>query len=95
MYKIEDSRSYFAAWVSAIGLTIILTIIVTVGLAALLGWDFLAGQSYLHVHDQFSALVAAISARVICWIIASCMRTWSFAVVYYWAPDCNGARDTA
>jgi membrane protein len=83
VYKIEDCRSYFVARIHAIG---------TVGLAALLGGDYLARQSYIHIHDQPSALAAAISARVICWIIASCMLTLAFAVIYYWAPDCHTRR---
>src|SRR6266700_2785486 len=42
VYKIEDSRSYFIARIYAIGLTILLTIIVSLGLASLLGGDYFA-----------------------------------------------------
>jgi len=42
VYKIEDSRSYFIARLHAIGLTVVLTIIISLGLACLLGGDFIA-----------------------------------------------------
>ena len=92
VYKIEDRRSYFVARIDAIGLTILLTVIVTLGLAALLGGDYLARLSYLHIHDPFLASPAAILARVICWLIAACLLALSFAVIYYWAPDRRNRR---
>jgi membrane protein len=92
VYKVERTRSYFVARIQAIGLTILLTIIATAGLAALLGGDYLAALSHFHINDHFLALVAAISARVICWLLAACLLALSFAVIYYWAPDCRAHR---
>ena len=48
VYKIEDSRSYFIARLHAIGLTVVLTIIVSLGLACLLGGDFQASSYSKH-----------------------------------------------
>ena len=42
VYRIDDSRSYFVARIQAIGLTILLTIIVTLGLASMLLGDYYA-----------------------------------------------------
>ena len=42
VYKIQDTRSYFEARIYAIGLTVLLTILVTFILSALLGADFFA-----------------------------------------------------
>ena len=92
VYKIEDSRSYFVARIYAIGLTILLTIIVTFGLAALLAGDYFARVSYHRIPEHFNAILVAISAQVLCWIIALCCLTLSFAVIYYWAPDRNKRR---
>lgn len=39
VYKIENSRSYIVARIQAIGLTILLTFVVTLGLASMLGGD--------------------------------------------------------
>ena len=87
VYKIKDSRSYFVARIYAIGLTILLTVIVTAGLASLLGGSFAASLAYQRVHDPWLAMFFAVAARFSGWILAMAMLTLSFAVLYYWAPD--------
>lgn len=87
VYKIQDTRSYFIARIHAIGLTILLTIIISLGLASLLGGDFMARMMYHQIHDQAMRVTAALSVRAIAWMIAFSLLALSFAVVYYWAPD--------
>jgi membrane protein len=92
VYKLEDRRSYFVARLYAIGLTILLTVIVSLGLASLLGGDYMAKLAYGGFHDRLMAMAAATAVRVIGWIVATCLLALSFAVIYYWAPDCRKRR---
>jgi membrane protein len=87
VYKIQNTRSYVKARIYAIGLTILLTIIVTVGLATLLGGDVVATQAHRVIHYHLLAIAAASVARLIAWLIATALLTLTFAVIYYWAPD--------
>ena len=87
VYKIEDSRSYFIARLHAIGLTVVLTIIISLGLACLLGGDFIAALVRLGLHDRLLAMAATVAARVMGWTMAAALLDLSFAVIYYWAPD--------
>jgi membrane protein len=87
VYKIQDSRSYIRARIYAIGLTILLSVIVTGLLASLLGGHILALLAFRFIRYRFLALAAAVSARAIAWIVAMVLLTLTFAVIYYWAPD--------
>jgi membrane protein len=87
VYKIQDTRSYLKARIYAIGLTILLTVIVTAGLASLLCGDVVAALSYRTIHYHFVAVVVAAAARAIGWATATGLLILTFAVIYYWAPD--------
>jgi len=87
VYKIRDSRSYFVARLYAIALTLLLTVIGSLALAAMFGGDFAATLAYHRLHIHFVATAAAFTARVIGWAIATALLALSFAVIYYWAPD--------
>ena len=87
VYKVKDDRSYFFARICAIALTIALTIIVTVGLASLLGGDFLAALAHRFIHPSLLADAAAIVSRVTGWFVATALLALVFAVIYYWAPS--------
>ena len=87
VYKIKESRSYFVARFYAIALTLLLTVIGSLTLAAMFGGDFIAALAYHHLHIQLIAMVAGVTARVIGWAMATALLALSFAVIYYWAPD--------
>jgi membrane protein len=87
VYKIQDTRSYIKARIYAIGLTILLTVIVTLGLSALLGGDIVAALAQRLIHDRLVAVAVAVAARLIAWFIATAFLALTFAVIYYWAPD--------
>jgi membrane protein len=92
VYKIEDSRSYFVARIYAIGLTILLTVIVSLGLASLLGGDYLARLAYHRIPEHMARMAAAAGARFVGWTIALGLLALCFAVIYFWAPDCKERR---
>jgi membrane protein len=86
-YKIEDSRHYLRARIEAIGLTVIVTGIVTLCLASLLGGDFFAAKARFRISDETLRIVVVVGVTVVEWLMASALLALAFAVVYYWAPD--------
>jgi membrane protein len=92
VYKIDDSRSYLLARIQAIGLTILLTIIVTLGLASMLLGDYFARLAEHRVSEYLLRTASIIALRLASWIVASALLALTFAVLYYWAPDCKKRR---
>jgi membrane protein len=92
VYKIQDSRSYFVARIEAIGLTILLTVIVTLGLVSMLLGDYFAQLTELHIRDFLLRYATANAIRLTSWMVASVLLALIFAVLYYWAPDCKARR---
>jgi membrane protein len=86
VYKVQETRSYIKARVQAIGVTIILTVLVSFCLASMLGADFFAVLAHHRIHDHFVAICVGIAARLLGWTMATAFLTLSFAVIYYWAP---------
>jgi membrane protein len=86
-YKVKETRSYFGARLSAIGVTIILSVLVTLMLASLLCADFFARMAYLRIHHHFLAASIAFTARGLSWLFALVLLSLFFAVIYYFAPD--------
>jgi len=87
VYRVKETRSYFAARFSAIGVTILLMGLVTLMLASLLGADFFARLAHLHIYDHFLAALVAVTVRAVGWILAAVLLSLFFAVIYYFAPD--------
>lgn len=89
VYNIVDKRSYLMARLQAIGLTILLIVIVTLGLAAMLTGDYFEQLAGRTLHDAVLRIAAIAAARVASWIIAASLLALTFAVLYYWAPACD------
>lgn len=92
VYKIQDSRSYFVARIQAIGLTILLTVIVSLGLSSMLLGDYFVRLAELRIPDFLVRLAAEHAIRLASWTIASVLLALTFAFLYYWAPDCKTRR---
>jgi membrane protein len=87
VYRVKETRSYFAARLSAIGVTMILMVLVTLILSTLLGADLVARLAYMHVYHHFIATFGAFTARLAGWVLAMLLLSLFFAVIYYFAPD--------
>jgi membrane protein len=87
VYRVKETRSYFAARLSAIGVTIFLMVLVTVMLSLLLGADLFARLAYLHTGHPFLAAVAVCIVRGTSWVFIILLLTLFFAVIYYFAPN--------
>jgi membrane protein len=92
VYKVKENRSYFVARFNAIGLTIMLTFIVTLVLSAMLGGDFAAALAARMIDNHWMVSLIGIAARVAGWTIATALLALSFAVIYYFAPDLKTRR---
>jgi membrane protein len=92
VYKIQDSRSFIVARIQAIGLTILLTAIVSLGLASMLLGDYFARLTQLRIPDLVLRYATANAIRLTSWVVASVLLALTFAMLYYWAPDCKTRR---
>jgi membrane protein len=92
VYKVKETRPYLAARLSAIGVTVVLAIIVTLILTSLLGGDFFARVAALRLHHHLLAVIVAFLARLLSWIVATALLALFFAVIYYFAPDVKTSR---
>lgn len=89
VYNIEDRRSYLVARLQAIGLTILLIVMVSAGLGSMLGGDYFAHLIGARVHDTVLQIAGTAAVRLVSWTVAAVLLALTFAVLYYWAPDCN------
>jgi membrane protein len=87
VYKVKETRSYFAARLSAIGVTVILMILITLILALMLGADLISRGVYLHISHQHIAAVLVISLKAVCGLVVLSLLSIFFAVIFYFAPD--------
>ena len=87
VYKVKETRSYVAARLSAIGVTIILMVLVTLMLASLLGADFFTRMASVRIYHHFLAAGVVAIVRCLGWFFAIILLSLFFAVIYYFAPD--------
>lgn len=87
VYKIEEKRSYLAARLSAIGVTLVVSTIGTLSLATMFGGDWFAMFLRHRIADSAIALMVSATVRVAGWAIAAALLLLVFAVIYYWAPN--------
>jgi membrane protein len=87
VYRVKETRSYLAARFSAIGVTVLLMVLVTLMLTSMLGADLFARLAYVHIYHHFLAAAAAYAMRGLSWIFTLLLLTLFFAVIYYFAPD--------
>ncbi len=87
VFKLNDRRSYIVAHLEAILLTIVLTILISSGLGCMFGGDVVAALATRHLASQEVSTALGIAIRVCAWSLAACILAFSFAVLYFWAPD--------
>lgn len=87
VYKVPETRSYLRARLSAIGVTLVLAVLVTVTLATMLASDFFSRLAQLRIEHRLLSSAAVIATRGVGWLIVTGLITLFFAVIYYWAPD--------
>jgi membrane protein len=92
VYKVRETRPYWKARGSAILVTVLLSVMVTVNLAVLLGGDLLARLLALNIWHHPLAITAAVAVHILQWTMAAAMLLLQFSTVYYFAPDLRAKR---
>jgi membrane protein len=92
VYKVKETRPYWKVRGSAILITVVLSFIVTLILASLLGGDFLAVLARHNIVNARVAMPFILLARVLGWTLATFLLTLLFAVIYYWGPDVHNKK---
>ncbi len=87
VYKVRETRPYWKARGAAILVTVLLSLMVTVNLAVLLGGDLLAKLMYVKIWHHPLAVTAAMSVHFVQWFVASSLLLLQFSTIYYFAPD--------
>ncbi len=87
VYKVKDTRPYWKAKLQAIGVTILLSIVITCTLSVLLIADFF-DKSIVKMgvpHYMQQGEVAVIQG--VAWVLVMALLMLLFAIIYYFAPD--------
>lgn len=89
VYKVKETRPYWKLQIYAIGLTIILSLLITCSLAVLFASDVLANRLSRHFN---LGLLVSLPTRLIGWVVAAALFTLVFSLIYYWAPNLKKRR---
>jgi len=92
VYRVKETRPYWRARLSAIGVTLLLSIVVSLMLASLLIADFFARLAHLRIREHLLGVLTANSARTIGWVLATAFLSLLFALIYYFGPDVKVSR---
>jgi membrane protein len=87
VYRVKESRPYWQARLSAIGITFVLSVVITLMLACMLASDFFARLAHRHIYHHLMAVVVAGSLRTVGWLVATGFLSLLFALIYYFGPD--------
>lgn len=86
IYKINDSRSYLVSQLTAIGITLLLTLMVSIGLAALFAGNVFAELTRGYFKSSVLQSMSADVLHGLAWTAAAVMLSLTFAVIYYLVP---------
>lgn len=93
VYKLVDRRSYLWARLQAIGLTLALTVTISLCLASMFGSDLVARWAHNHwASDRIFGWSFDALVRTAGWALAILFLTLSFSLTYHWAPDLRRPR---
>ena len=87
VYRVKESRPYWKARLTAIGITFVLSVVITLMLASLLAADFFARLAHRHIYHQPMAVLTAGSLRTLGWLLATAFLSLLFAIIYYFGPN--------
>lgn len=92
VYRVRESRPYWKARGAAVLVTVLLSVLVTLNLAVLLGGDFCARYLYAHIWHHALGLIASVAIRTAGAAIACVLLLWQLSLIYYFAPDLKRKR---
>ncbi len=87
VYKVKETRPYWKARGSAMLVTVLLAVIITLTLSCLLLGTFSSHFVRDHIANPHVGLAVGIAAHILFDILTAAMLILLFAVIYYYAPD--------
>jgi membrane protein len=87
VYKARETRPYWKAKLQAIGVTLMLSIVITLTLAVLLFADYLIHLVEMFTWHHWVAMICVVAMKGFAWICVVALLMLLFAVIYYYAPD--------
>ena len=87
VYRVKETRPYWKARLSAIGITFVLSVVITLMLTSMLAADFLARLAHRHIYHQLLVLLTAGTLTTLGWLMATGFLSLLFAIIYYFGPD--------
>jgi membrane protein len=87
VYRVKETRPYWKARLSAIGITFVLSVVITLLLTSMLAGDFIARLAHRYIYHHLLSAVAGDSARLLGWVVATAFLSLLFAIIYYFGPD--------
>ncbi|HEV2699790.1 MAG TPA: YihY/virulence factor BrkB family protein [Terriglobales bacterium] len=84
VYRVNERRSWVKVRAISFVLTIAISLLIILALVIVLSGGYLANRVgvYFGLHD-----VAVLTSRVVQWPVAIAFVTFSFSLIYYFAPD--------
>jgi membrane protein len=92
VYKAKETRPYWLAKAQAIVVTLLLSVVISVTLAVLLGADFVSKWVRLRVFHHYLVVAEIILVKAFAWVVVLAMLMLVFAIIYYYAPDVKNKR---
>ncbi len=87
VYKVKETRPYWKSKLQAIGVTLLLSVVITSTLSVLLTADFLDKRimKTAQLHYMASTEIALVQGAA--WVVVLALLMLLFAIIYYFAPD--------
>jgi membrane protein len=92
VYNTRETRPYWKARGSAILVTVLLSVMISLNLAVLLGGDALSHFMWHRIWHHSLAMAIIVGLHIIQWVLASALLLAQFSVIYYFAPDLKTKR---
>jgi membrane protein len=87
VYRVRETRPYWKARGSAILVTMLLSVMVTVMLGLLLVTDFAARHILRGSEPHWVAMAVVVGLHALAIIVAAALLMLQFSTIYYYAPD--------
>jgi membrane protein len=87
VYKVRESRPYWKARGSAILVTVLLALMVSINLAVLLIDTLWKSELWVHIANPLLARTAIFAVHAVMWTVATGMLLLQFGTIYYFAPN--------
>ena len=87
VYKVKETRPYWKSKLQAIGVTVLLSVVITLTLSVLLMADFLDRRIAEMTHIRSVAISERMVVHLVAWVVVLGMLMLLFGLIYYFAPD--------